>query len=145
MPEESNSRLVAEFKSEGNTLGECRFDVNPFFDHSGATNSMCSDIMGNEQEKKGTVNIKLTYYTAEYGKLRIRVFHLSMVEQIADHYKQAKLKIKIGIYAQSSPDWDMKSDFDQTMDLLVLAKNGNLEFDVVCTDGVLAKYTIYDL
>jgi len=39
----------------------------------------------------------------------------------------------------------MKEEFDQTMELLVLSKNGNLEFDVVHEEGVLAKYTIYDL
>ena len=39
----------------------------------------------------------------------------------------------------------MKNDFDETMELLVLSKNGNLDMDVVHTDGVLAKYTIYDL
>ena len=50
----------------------------------------------------------MTYYSAEHGKLRVRVFHLSMVEPIVEHYKQAKLKVKIGIFAQSSPLWDMK-------------------------------------
>ena len=39
----------------------------------------------------------------------------------------------------------MKHDFDETLELLVLSKNGNLDMDVVHTDGVLAKYTIYDL
>ena len=68
-----------------------------------------------------------------------------MVEPIVDHYKAAKLKIRIGIYAQSSTLWDMKKDFDQTLELLVLSKNGNLEFDIVHEEGVLAKYTIYDL
>jgi len=29
--------------------------------------------------------------------------------------------------------------------LLILTKNGNLEFDVVTDEGILAKYTIYDI
>ena len=68
-----------------------------------------------------------------------------MVEGIAEHYKEAKLKIKIGIFAQSSALWDMKKEFDATMELLVLTKNANLEFDVVHEEGTLAKYTIHDL
>lgn len=68
-----------------------------------------------------------------------------MVEPIVSHYKQAKLKLKIGVYAQSSLLWDMKEEFDQSLELLVLLKNGNLEFDIVHDDGVLGKYTIYDL
>jgi len=87
---------------------------------------MSSEIVDEKQEKKGTVNIKITYYSAEHGKMRIRVFHLSMVDPIVDHYKTAKLKIKIGIYAQSSTVWDMKTEFDQALELLILNKNGNL-------------------
>lgn len=59
--------------------------------------------------------MKITYYSAEYGKLRIRVFHLSMVEPVIEHYKQARLKVKIGIFAQSSALWDMKANFDETL------------------------------
>ncbi len=29
--------------------------------------------------------------------------------------------------------------------MLILTKNGNLEFDVVTDEGILAKYTIYDI
>ena len=31
------------------------------------------------------------------------------------------------------------------MELLVLSKNGNLDFHVIHEDGVLAQYSIYDL
>jgi hypothetical protein len=87
---------------------------------------MCSDIVNTSQEKKGSVNMKITYYSAEYGKLKIRVFHLSMVEPVIEHYKQARLKVKIGIFAQSSSLWDMKTNFDETLELLILTKNANL-------------------
>lgn len=76
---EDPSRLVAEFRQEGTSLGECRYDVNPFFEHPGNAHTMSSEIMNAGQEKKGSVNMKITYYSAEYGKLRVRVFHLSMV------------------------------------------------------------------
>jgi len=126
-------------------VGECRFDIDPFFGNVGNAHSMTSDIADSNQEKKGNVSIKITYYSAEHGKLKIRIFHLSMVEPIVEHYKKAKLKLKTGIYAQSSTTWDMATEFDQTLELLVLMKNGNLEFDVVHEEGVLAKYTIYDI
>lgn len=49
-----------------------------------------------------------------------------MVEPVVEHYKQAKLKVKIGIFAQSSPQWDMTKDFDETIELLILSPNANL-------------------
>lgn len=70
--------------------------------------------------------MKITYFSAEYGKLKIRVFYLSMVEPVIEHYKQARLKVKIGIFAQSSSLWDMKTNFDETLELLILTKNANL-------------------
>ena len=39
----------------------------------------------------------------------------------------------------------MSKEFDQTMELLVLTKNSNLEFNVVNEEGILAQYTINDL
>ena len=117
---------MAEFKADEKACGECRFDIDPFFAHVGNAHSMNSDIVDSKQEKKGDLNIKITYFSAEHGRLKIRIFHLSMVEPIVDHYKTAKLKMKIGVYAQSSAVWDMKKDFDQTLELLVLNKNGNL-------------------
>jgi hypothetical protein len=119
--------------------------VNPFFEHVGAAHSMTSEVNDSNQEKKGIVNIKITYFSAEFGKLKIRVFHLSMVNPIIEHYKAAKLKIKIGIFSQSSALWDMKKDFDETLELLVLSTHANLEFDVVHEEGILAQYSIYDL
>lgn len=89
-------------------IGECRYDILPFFDHPGSVHSMTSDLTNIDQVKQGTVALKITYYSAEFGRLRVRVFGLSMAEVVADHYKQAKLKIKVGVYAQSSALWDMK-------------------------------------
>jgi hypothetical protein len=37
-----------------------------------------------------------------------------MVPEVVEYYKQAKLKVKIGIHAQSSELWDMTKYFDQT-------------------------------
>lgn len=39
----------------------------------------------------------------------------------------------------------MKNGFDETLEVLILMKNANLEFDVVTEEGILAKYTIYDI
>ena len=47
--------------------------------------------------------------------MRLRVFSLEIDAQVVKHYKQAKLKAKIGIYAQSSETWDMTLPFDHTL------------------------------
>jgi len=39
---------------------------------------MTSDLTNVEQVKQGTVTIKITYYSAEFGKLMVRVFGLSI-------------------------------------------------------------------
>ena len=139
------SRLILEFKKGEALIGDCRYDVNPFFTHPNAPHTIASDIFDEENQNKGTVNIKITYYSAEFGKLRIRIFHLSLTEPFIEKFKKAKLKIKSGVFAQTSLEWEMDKDFDQRMEVLVLAKNLNLDFDVVSDDGILAKYTIYDL
>lgn len=126
-------------------IGDCRYDVNPFFNHPGAPHSITSDIFDNSQGKQGTVTTKITYYSAEYGKLRIRVFHLELIESLANQYKVGKLKLKSAVFSQSSPDWQIGTSFDHTFEMLVLLKNGNLEIDVVSNSGILAQYAIYDL
>ena len=49
VPEEKATRLIAEFKSDENVLGESRFDIDPFFDHPGNSHTMASDIMNSNQ------------------------------------------------------------------------------------------------
>jgi hypothetical protein len=142
---EDPSRLVMELWEKETVVGDCRYDVNPFFNHPGAAHTISSDIINNSSEVKGTINTKITYYSAQFGKLKLRVFHLELTPAFAERFKTAKLKLKSGIFAQSSPDWDMSKEFDHDYDLLVLQKNANLEFDVINAEGTLAKYTIYDI
>jgi hypothetical protein len=39
---EDPSRLAADFKMEGKSLGECRYDISPFFTHLGNAHSITS-------------------------------------------------------------------------------------------------------
>ena len=55
-------------------IGECRYDINPFVDHEAITHSVESDLFDNENKKKGIVKLKLTFFSAKYGKLRCRIF-----------------------------------------------------------------------
>jgi hypothetical protein len=75
---ENPSRLIFEIKEQDTFIGDCRYDVNPFFSHPGSAHSITSDIINNDNENKGTVNTKITYFSAEFGKLKVRVFHLSL-------------------------------------------------------------------
>lgn len=142
---EDPSRLVLELREGEEMVGDCRYDVNPFFSHPGAAHTISSDIINNSSEVKGTINTKITYYSAEFGKLKLRVFHLSLVPAFIERFKKARLKLKSGVFAQSSPEWDMAKEFDHDFNLLILLKNGNLEFEVIGEEGILAKYAIYDL
>ena len=64
MPTEEATRLVADFKVDENSVGESRFDINPFFSHVGNAHTLSSDIMSSNQEKKGSANLKITYFSA---------------------------------------------------------------------------------
>jgi hypothetical protein len=79
---EDPSRLILEFKDKDAVIGDCRYDVNPFFNHPGSAHTINSDIFNNSNENKGSVNIKITYYSAEFGKIKLRVFHLSLSQPI---------------------------------------------------------------
>lgn len=111
VPEEP-SRLAFEFKEKDQFLGDCRFDVTPFFKHPGGSHAIKSDIYNNSSELKGSVQTKLTYYTAEHGKLKLRVFHLELIQPFVEKFKSAALKIKNSVFAQSSPQWEMTKPFD---------------------------------
>jgi hypothetical protein len=76
VPAES-ARLNMQFNEEGGSMvGECRYDIDPFFNHSGSPHSITSEIQNEQNEVKGTVSFRITYYSNEFGKLKIRVFHL---------------------------------------------------------------------
>ena len=41
--------------------------------------NMITSSSNNDNEKKGIIKTKMTFYTAKHGKLRLRVFHLSLL------------------------------------------------------------------
>jgi hypothetical protein len=86
--------------------------------------------------------MKITFYSSKHGKLRARIFHLEFVPQIIEMYKEAKVKVRFGFYAQSTPIRSLTEPFDEYVDLLVLHPSMNLSFDIVHEKGILATYTI---
>ena len=60
----TQDRLIIELKQGDNLIGDCRYDVNPFFNHPGVPHTINSEIFNNKNEQKGSINIKITYYTA---------------------------------------------------------------------------------
>jgi len=121
------TRLVMEFNEEDTCIGDCRYDITPFFGHPGSSHTITSEIVNNNSEIKGSTNIKITFFSAEFGKLKLRVFHLSLTQPFIDRFKKAHLKIKIGVFSQSSPEWEMDKEFDHTVELVVLMKTANLD------------------
>lgn len=83
-------------------VGDCRYDVNPFFVHPGSSHPIQSDFIDDKNKVQGSVNIKITYYSAEYGKIELRIFHMNLVEAFVEKFKHAKIKARIGVYAQST-------------------------------------------
>ena len=86
--------------------------------------------------------MKITFYSSSHGKLRVRIFHLEFVAQLVEQFKEARVKVRYGIYAQTTPLRELGKPFDETLDLIILDPEMSLTFDVVHEKGVLATYTI---
>lgn len=57
-------------------LGECRYDIHPFMERDGGTNTLNSDLFGEENKKIGHAKLKLTFYSTKNGTLKVRIFGL---------------------------------------------------------------------
>lgn len=47
--------------------------------------------------------MKITFYSSRYGKLKVRIFELQFHQQVIEQFKEAKVKVRIGIHAQTTP------------------------------------------
>lgn len=73
------TKLSLNVMNGENVIGDCRYDITPFYEHAGGLNAMESDLYGGEENKKvGKIKFKLTFYPAKYGKLRVRIFNLEL-------------------------------------------------------------------
>lgn len=52
------------------------------------------------------------------------------------------MKVRFGMFAQSTPVRPLSGPFDETVELIILKPSMNLSFDVIHTQGILATYTI---
>lgn len=74
--------------------------------------------------------------------MRVRVFHLEFHPSMVEQFKEAKVKVRFGIHAQSTPVRPLSETFDEVVEVLVLNPASSLTFDVVHEKGILASYTI---
>ncbi len=105
-------RLTILCKSADTVIGECRYDVGPFMKHAGLAHAIESDLYNNDNESQGNIKLKLTYYSAEHGKLKLRIFHMSLIPQFVERFKTAKIRAKVGIHMQSTPEQSLEKEFD---------------------------------
>lgn len=92
------------------------------------TNKLHSDLFDNESKKIGSVVLELTYYSGQYGKLRIRIFHLEFHPDTVAQFKEARVKVLCGLHAQSTPVKPLGQDFDEKVEVLVLMPKRSLIF-----------------
>ena len=77
--------------------------MNPFFKHPGLAHSIDSELYDDENKPQGNVKLKITYFSAEHGKIHIRIFHMSLIQPFVEKFKTAKIKTRVGIHMQSTP------------------------------------------
>lgn len=56
-------------------------------ERDGITSTINSDLFDDENKKTGSVVIRVTYYSAKHGKLRIRVFHIEFHPDTVAQFK----------------------------------------------------------
>ena len=71
-------------------------------DREGITHTIDSDLFDEANKKAGIVRLKITYYSAANGKLKVRIFHLEFHPDMVKEFKQAKVKVVSSIHAQST-------------------------------------------
>lgn len=98
---------------EGDTiLGECRYDIRPFMERARVTHTLDSELFGDQNAKIGHAKLKLTYYSADNGKLKVRIFHLEFHPDTVKEFQQAKVKVVSGFHAQSTEVRPLDQPFD---------------------------------
>ena len=78
--------------------------MEPFQKHQGLAHCIESELYDNESVSQGNIKLKLTYYSAEYGKINIRIFHMSLIPAFVEKFKTAKIKTRVGIHMQTTPE-----------------------------------------
>lgn len=89
--------------------------------------------------------MKLTYYSSRLGKLRIRIFGLQFPQPVVEQFKEAKVKVRIGIHAQTTAVRKLAEEFDETVDVLVLSPTMSLTFEVIHEKGIVGLYSIKNI
>lgn len=56
-------------------------------DREGITHTIDSDLFNEDNKKAGIVRLKITYYSAVNGKLKVRIFHLEFHPDMVKEFK----------------------------------------------------------
>jgi hypothetical protein len=94
----------ASFKLvQGETLiGECRFDIQPLMQYEGKTNLIESEMMDLENVSGAAISLRLTYYSAKYGRLRLKINSLNLNQAVASKIKQISARFKLGPFIKTT-------------------------------------------
>ena len=68
-----------------------------------------------------------------------------MTESFNEKFKQAKIRAKLGYYAQNTPVKPLDGKWDEVVELIILKPTMDLSFEVVADEGVLALYSIHNI
>ena len=70
---------------------------------------------------------------------------MSLIPQFVERFKTAKIRAKVGIHMQSTPEQSLEKDFDYNVELVILSPTMSLNFEVVNDEGLIASYTISNI
>lgn len=53
---------------------------------------------------------------------------MSLLPPFIERFKKAKIRVKLGIHMQSTPEQSLEEEFDQTLEVVILMPTMNLSF-----------------
>ena len=109
-------------------------DVSPFFQFESKTHVFETEMTNSLGEVTATLRLKLTFYSMNHGKLRIKIQDLLLSQSVSEKYKNLSVRFKLGPFVKTTPLMLNNTSWADPLELVVLSPTLNLTVELL-SDG----------
>ena len=91
------------------------------------------------------MKLKLTYYSAKSGTLRIKILNLLLTQTISEQYKNLSVRFKLGPFVKTSPIMKDNDSWAEPLDLIVLTPSLNLTIELLSEGNIIGEFIVYNI
>jgi hypothetical protein len=102
-------------------------------------------MMDLDNQPRATISLRLTYYSAKYERLRVKVTDMNLNQSIAAKAKNISARFKLGPFVKTTAPKPYPCQWDENMELIVLSSTVNLNIEAVSDGQVLGEFVIYNV